>query len=215
MTEEQLIVLGFLVAAFVVGWLARALIGRRDGRAQAAAPAEVSREQLEQAVEATRKELDRAIRSHVAAVALSERARDGAPAEPEAPEPEPPAPEPAATEPEPAPEPVAPAPAARPGSLADEVSAALRDDAANEFMLSAVDAGRGTDLSERELDLTDWGFAYGVAWARAHARGSTADDEVAREALQAAETVFRSYAAEAAWARREGKGRTPHAPPAS
>ena len=30
MTTEQLIILGFLAAAFIAGWLARALIGRGD-----------------------------------------------------------------------------------------------------------------------------------------------------------------------------------------
>jgi hypothetical protein len=222
LTEEQLIVLGFLVAAFVVGWLARALVGRRDRRADAAAPTAISREDLERAVEATREELDRAIRSHVAAVALSVRARDGAPPEAAQPEgaqtPVPPEPVPF-DRPEPAPAPGA-APAApeptgvHPDALAAEVSAALRDDTANECMLSAVDPGRGAAMSERELDLTDWGFAYGVAWARAHEQSSNAaDDAVARSALQAAELVFRAYAAEAEWAARKGNGRTGPPPP--
>jgi hypothetical protein len=209
LTEEQLIVLGFLVAAFAVGWLARALIGRRDRRGRDATRPEVSREHLEQAVEATRKELDRAIRSHVAAVALSVRARDGATPEPAAAAPAPEAPR-AAPVPAEAPEPrPVPATPGRPDPLAEEVSAALQDDAANECMLSAVAADRGADLSERELDLTDWGFAYGVAWARAHTRGSnSARDAVAREALEAADAVFRAYAAEAAWARPEENGRS-------
>ncbi len=205
MTEEQLIVLGFLAAAFVVGWLARALIGRRDRDRSATEPAAaaVTEEQLLRAVEATRQELDRAIRSHVAAVALSLRAREGA-----APEPEDRAGRgnagrgKAAVEEE----------AAEAGPLAEEVSAALQDDAANEYMLSVMDRDRGTALSERELDLTDWGFAYGVAWARARERGSNeAGDAVAQEALQVAETVFRDYAAEAEWAAeapQEGNGRT-------
>jgi hypothetical protein len=183
-TEEQLIVLGFLVAAFAVGWLARALIGRRDRRDRTGveAPATVSREHLERAVEATRTELDLAIRSHVAAVALSLRARDGAPEQ-----------------------------AAEPDLLTEEVTEALQDDAANECMLSVMDADRDSALSERELDLTDWGFAYGVAWARARERGSgEAEDVVAREALRVAERVFRAYAAEAEWASEassEGNGR--------
>jgi hypothetical protein len=225
LTEEQLIVLGFLVAAFVVGWLARALVGRRDRRAAAAVPAAISREDLERAVQATREELDRAIRSHVAAVALSVRARDGAPPEgtqPEGTQPEPAQPDPSPVPPEPAPfdrpepaparspAPMTPEPSGvQPDALAAEVSAALRDDAANECMLSAVDARRGAALSERELDLTDWGFAYGVAWARAHEQTSNAaDDTVARAALQAAELVFRAYAAEAEWAHQKGNGRT-------
>ena len=204
MTEEQLIVLGFLAAAFVVGWLARALIGRRDRDRSGTEPAAaaVTEEQLRRAVEATRQELDRAIRSHVAAVALSLRAREGAAPEPETGPVEEVAVEEVAVE----------EAAAEAGPLAEEVSAALEDDAANEHMLSVMDRDRGTALSERELDLTDWGFAYGVAWARARERGSNeAGDAVAQEALQVAETVFRAYAAEAEWAAeapQEGNGRT-------
>jgi hypothetical protein len=168
-TKEQLIVIGFLAAAFVAGWLARALMGRRDRRSsEGQPPAVLLDEHLERAVEATRKELDRAIRSHVAAVSLSLRARGLAKAEPD--------------------------------PLTVEVSAALQDDAANEYMLSVMDGRRGA-LSERELDLTDWGFAYGVAWARTRERGaSEPGDAVAREALRVAETVFGAYVAEAEWA---------------
>ena len=198
MTTEQLIIIGFLAAAFIAGWLARALIGRRD-RAETAverpvgeaagetasdagdAPALVLDERLDEhletAIEATRKELDRAIQSHVAAVALSLAVREAGPA--------------------------------ASSRLADEVSAALQDDVANESMLSVMDSGNGGALSERELDLTDWGFAYGVAWARARERDpGEAGDAVAREALQVAENVFRAYAAEAEWARaRKDNGR--------
>ena len=198
MTTEQLIILGFLAAAFIAGWLARALIGRGD-RAETAvesrsgevmseaaneaangvgeAPTPVLDERLAGAIEATRRELDRAIQSHVAAVALSLAVRETGPA------------------------------ASR--RLADEVSAALQDDVANESMLSVMDSGNGGALSERELDLTDWGFAYGVAWARARERDpGEAGDAVAREALQVAENVFRAYAAEAEWAReRKDNGR--------
>jgi len=188
-TREQWIVIGFLAAAFVAGWLARALLGRRDRKPpDGRPPAVVLDEHLERAVEATRKELDRAIRSHFAAVAVSLRAKD-----------------PGGTQGNP---------------LADEVSAALQDDAANECMLSVMDGRRGAALSERELDLTDWGFAYGVAWARAREREpSEADDAVAREALRVADTVFSAYAAEAEWAleasderenprKRNGNGRS-------
>jgi len=80
--------------------------------------------------------------------------------------------------------------------LAEEVGLALRDDAANESMLSIVGAGGESLLTERELDLTDWGFAYGVAWARARERDpSLPEDEIAREALRTAEAVFREYTA--------------------
>jgi hypothetical protein len=178
-TKEQLIVIGFLAAAFVTGWLARALIARGDrgpvGRQSAAV---LSDEDLERAVEATRKELDRAVRSHVAAVALSLRARDGEKAQPGAPAPE---------------------VHARPDALAGEVSAALQDDAANESMLSGMN-GRAGALTEQELDLADWGFAYGVAWARARERHpGDPGKAIAREALHVAEVVFRAYAAEAEW----------------
>jgi hypothetical protein len=178
-TEEQLIVIGFLAAAFVAGWLARALIARRD-RALPAEPAEdsVLDERLKRAIDATRADLDRALRSHIAAIVSSLRPRG--PGEPVS------------------------------GELAEEVSAALQDDVANECMLSVMDGDDGARLSERELDLTDWGFAYGVAWARARERDPEEGGEaVAREALQAAGTVFRDYAAEAEWAREpRGNGRT-------
>ena len=171
MTNEQLIILGFLAAAFVAGWIARALIGRRE-RAEPATELPMSQldERLERAIDATRKELDRAIGTHVAAIALALRARDGG------------------------------SPGA--GELADEVSAALKDDVANECMLSVMHGRNGAALSERELDLTDWGFAYGVAWARARERDpGEAGETVARQALGVAEAVFRAYAADADWAR--------------
>jgi hypothetical protein len=193
-TKEQWIVIGVLAAAFVAGWIARAVLGRRDRRHDERhdrrqpgphPPAVVLDEDLELAVEATKKELDRAIRSYLAALALSARARN------------------------PASEPADP--------LAEEVSTALQDDAANESMLSAVDDRPGRVLSERELDLTDWGFAYGVAWARARDRSAgEPGDAVAHEALRVAETVFNAYAAEAEWAlegdqsesaRKKGNGR--------
>jgi hypothetical protein len=92
----------------------------------------------------------------------------------------------------------APTPAPRPGALVDEVSAALTDDTANESMIEGVN---GNGLTERELDLTDWGFAYGVAWARVRERRPADPAEaVARDARRAAESVFREYAAEASWA---------------
>jgi hypothetical protein len=169
-TKEQWIVIGVLAAAFVAGWLARALLGRRDREHSGPhPPAVVLDEDLERAVEATRKELDRAIRSYLAALALSNRAKH-----PEADQVDP---------------------------VAEEVSAALQDDAANESMLSVLDGRPGEALSERELDLTDWGFAYGVAWTRARDRSAgDPGDAVAREALRVAEAVFSVYAAEAEWA---------------
>ena len=169
MTKEQWIIVGFLAAAFVAGWLARSLSGWRDRRrGDAGPPAVVLDEDLERAVDATRAELDRAIRSYMAALALSVRAREPGPAQAD--------------------------------PLAAEVSAALQDDAANEHMVSALDGRDEPALSERELDVADWGFAYGVAWARARERGlGVGEDAVAREALRIAQSVFSSYAAESDW----------------
>jgi hypothetical protein len=93
--------------------------------------------------------------------------------------------------------------------LADEVGQALRSDAANEGMLSVVRAEREASLSELELDLADWGFTYGVAWARARERGSGGpDDEVAQQALEAAEQVFRAYTDGDDWAQRAVENRS-------
>jgi hypothetical protein len=168
-TKEQWIVVGFLAAAFVAGWLARALAGRREREPRGAdPPAVVLDEDLERAVDATRAELDQAIRSYMAALALMVRADEQ---------------QRAGSEP-----------------LAEEVSAALQDDAANDCMVSALDGRREPALSERELDVADWGFAYGVAWARVRERGPAEQpDQVAREALQAAQAVFSSYAAGSDW----------------
>jgi hypothetical protein len=195
-TKEQTIVLGFLVAAFIAGWAVHALTGRRDRQpaegAAASPPVEDGR--LRRAIEESRHELDVAVRSYLTAIAASLGAsgpgkaeRGGAAAEPAAA-----AADKARPEEEPA--------AAEAGGLADEVSAALSDDAANESMLSVLDGDHGARLSERELDLADWGFAYGVAWARAREREPMEPgDEIAQEALRAADTVFRAYAAEASW----------------
>ena len=104
--------------------------------------------------------------------------------------------------------------AGRRGALVDEVSAALADDTANESMVAGVN---GNGLTERELDLADWGFAYGVAWARVRERRPTDPaDAVARDARRAAESVFREYAAEAPWApapNPPAEGGEPAAPP--
>jgi hypothetical protein len=87
--------------------------------------------------------------------------------------------------------------------LTQEVGDALRRDAANDSMLSVVPSDGEPPLTEVELDLTDWGFTYGVAWARARERRPEAPDEtVADEALRAAESVFRAYTGDGDWARR-------------
>ena len=93
--------------------------------------------------------------------------------------------------------------------LADEVGQALRSDAANEGMLSIVRAEREASLSELELDLADWGFTYGVAWARARERApGRPEDDVAQQALDAAEQVFRAYTAGDDWTRRAVENRS-------
>jgi hypothetical protein len=133
LTKEQMIVFGFVAAAFLAGWIA-SFVTRRRGRA--ARPDEVA-------------------------------------------------------------------------PLADEVGQALRSDAANEGMLSVVRAERDASLSELELDLADWGFTYGVAWARARERASgRPDDDVAQQALDAAEQVFRAYTHGDDWTRRAVENRS-------
>ncbi len=93
--------------------------------------------------------------------------------------------------------------------LADEVEQALRSDAANEGMLSVVRAEREASLSELELDLADWGFTYGVAWARARERAPDGpDDDVAQQALGAAEQVFRAYTDGDDWTQRAVENRS-------
>ena len=93
--------------------------------------------------------------------------------------------------------------------LADEVGQALRSDAANEGMLSIVRAEREASLSELELDLADWGFTYGVAWARARERAPDGPDgDVAQQALDAAEQVFRAYTDGDDWTRRAVENRS-------
>jgi hypothetical protein len=154
-TREQIIVLGFIAAAFVAGWLVHALTGERDP--------------------------DPTVSSRLAAM-LEEHSDQPA----------------------------------RTRSLSDEVSDALRSDAANDTMLGAVTGNREAALTALELDLADWGFTYGVAWARARERApGDADEAIAREGLDAAETVFRAYTGEADWTRRvdtrqgDGSGNAP------
>ena len=120
-------------------------------------------------------------------------------------------------------EPVTPAAvSAEAPRLADEVGEALRSDAANDGMLSVVRAAGDPKLSELELDLADWGFTYGVAWARARERAPRGpDDIVAQQALDAAERVFRAYTDGDDWTERavqdrsNGNSTPPRPPPAS
>jgi hypothetical protein len=107
---------------------------------------------------------------------------------------------------------VEPVTAARPveaAPLAEEVGQALGSDAANEGMLSVLRAEREASLSELELDLADWGFTYGVAWARARERAPGGpDDDVAQQALDAAERVFRAYTDGDDWTQRAVENRS-------
>jgi hypothetical protein len=173
-TREQTIVLGFIVAAFAAGWITNALTrlrGRRRGRVDDPRPPGAD-ERFEQAIDKSWRELDRAMRVYHQTVQLALTGR------------------------------IPPAPVLRPSEpvheppLAMAVSEALQSDRANEVMLSAVSVDHDTPLSELELDLNDWGFTYGVAWALARERWPDAsDDAIARAALKAAETVFRAYTA--------------------
>jgi hypothetical protein len=147
LTEEQLIVIGFIVAAFLAGWIA-SLVTRRRARTYEDVPV--------QTVEPVT-----------------------APARREAP------------------------------PLTEEVGEALRSDAANDGMLSPLRAEQDASLSELELDLADWGFTYGVAWARARERAPGGPDEtIAREALDAAERVFRAYQDGDDWTERAVRDRS-------
>ena len=177
MTREQIIVVGVIAAAFVAGWIVHALTGRTEREIPVAEGAPTPELQLEQAVELSRLELDRAARTYAASLLLSESGMPGATAP--------------STD-----------------GLTGDVSSALRDDAANDCMLSLVRADHDAALTDRELDLTDWGFAYGVAWARAREQDpSLPEAAIAREALHAAETVFRDYTGGAAeWPAGEANG---------
>ena len=144
MTKEQIIVLGFIVAAFLAGWIASLATRRRARQAAAVPPPRHTVEPVTRA--AARVEGPR---------------------------------------------------------LAEEVGEALRSDTANNGMLSVVRADGNPKLSALELDLADWGFTYGVAWARARERAPAGPDEaVARDALDAAERVFRAYTGGDDWTQR-------------
>jgi hypothetical protein len=172
-TREQIIVLAVIAAAFVAGWAVHALTGRREPQPVTdAAAVAPGDERLDRVIERTRLELDRAVRAYLATALLAEVPGQASPSE---------------------------LPSADP--LAGEVGAALRDDAANASMLSVVrDRNGETGLSDRELDLADWGFAYGVAWARAWERDpGRGGHAIATEALMAAEPVFRAYTSDGDW----------------
>ncbi len=87
------------------------------------------------------------------------------------------------------------------------VSTALRNDEAHAGKLApvAADDEQATLLGDFELDLLDWGFTYGAAWAFARAQDPDEPDEaVADRALGAARQVFRLYCGEDDWEGRIG-----------
>jgi uncharacterized BrkB/YihY/UPF0761 family membrane protein len=91
--------------------------------------------------------------------------------------------------------------------LVHVVTTALQDDAAHTSLLSPVsDNEQGEPrLSSLELDLSDWGFTFGVAWAVARAQDPHEPDaSVAQRALAAAEDVFHVYCGTDDWAERIG-----------
>jgi hypothetical protein len=87
----------------------------------------------------------------------------------------------------------------QPSALADRVnrvvepSAALRNPVAQGHMMSVLGA-RAAGISERETDLMDWGFAFGVAWAVVQSQDPAAPEEVLSErALNATQAVYEAY----------------------
>ena len=60
-------------------------------------------------------------------------------------------------------------------------------------MMSVLGAAGG-ELSEREIDMMDWGFAFGVAWAVARDQDPGAPEElVSVRALEATQAVYEAY----------------------
>jgi hypothetical protein len=83
--------------------------------------------------------------------------------------------------------------------IADQVdlvvapSAALRNATAQGRMMSALGA-RAAELSDREIEMMDWGFAFGVAWAVARGQDPTAPEElVSIRALDVTQAVYGAY----------------------
>ncbi len=97
---------------------------------------------------------------------------------------------------------------ARGEDLVHAVSRALQNDVAHDGLLSplAADGEEAARMSDLELDLGDWGFTYGVAWAVARAEDpQEPDDSVAARALAAARHVFHLYCGEEGWEDRVGR----------
>ena len=82
-------------------------------------------------------------------------------------------------------------------------SAALRNATAQGRMMSALGA-RAAKLSDREIEMMDWGFAFGVAWAVARGQDPAAPEEVVSlRALDVTETVYNAYRGSTAPAQAE------------
>jgi hypothetical protein len=72
-------------------------------------------------------------------------------------------------------------------------SAALRNATAQGRMMSILGT-HASGMSDREVDMMDWGFAYGVAWAVARGQDPGAPEELVSErALHATQAVFQAY----------------------
>jgi hypothetical protein len=72
-------------------------------------------------------------------------------------------------------------------------SAALRNPTAQGRMMSVLGA-RAAVLSDREIEMMDWGFAFGVAWAVARGQDPAAPEElVSMRALDVTQAVYDAY----------------------
>ena len=72
-------------------------------------------------------------------------------------------------------------------------SAALRNSTAQGRMMSVL-GPRAAELSDREVDMMDWGFAFGVAWAVAREQDPAAPEElVSLRALDVTQAVYDAY----------------------
>ena len=72
-------------------------------------------------------------------------------------------------------------------------SAALRNSTAQGRMMSVLGARAGR-LSDREVEMMDWGFAFGVAWAVAREQDPAAPEElVSLRALDVTQAVYDAY----------------------
>ena len=83
--------------------------------------------------------------------------------------------------------------------IADQVdlvvapSAALRNATAQGRMMSVL-GPRAAELSDREIEMMDWGFAFGVAWAVARDQDPAAPEElVSIRALDVTQAVYDAY----------------------